>query len=192
LACTTRTIELVNTGKFGVRLRGKKRITIAQAMQDLRDKTVDLVKTKGCSVAEPFRAVAMTKWQERNPGKSAEEAGHLIKVIDLPDLGPTKRVLLRTLPEGEYDVTAKTNVAAERRERFASKDLAVREGQVDGMYHYLQKATGDVSNLGGKCNTLELGRCAAAEAGSSTPGGHWQRARHHRPGWQCRVVDVRL
>lgn len=155
LACVGKTIELVNNGKFKIRARGRKRLGIGQIMSDLRTKTVDLLKSHGTRVKEPFRAVELTHWEEKNPGMNAVDAGHLVKTLELPGKGLTKCVLLRTLPDGEYNVEVETHLAAQVKERFCVSDHAVRQDQEQSTFQYLGKATASAAHHEGKYKSIE-------------------------------------
>ena len=151
-----------------MRARGRKKISIGHIMQELRQQVVQVVKAEGTKAKEPFRAIRLDKWQRDNPGKNAEECGHLVKWVELPNIGRHKCVMLRTLPEDEYEVEVETSVAAQVTERFLNTGMAIRAGQVEENFNYLKKQTADVANHGGKYKTLDTEKPTGGALASAT------------------------
>lgn len=94
----------------------------------LEPSITQLVERSGVKVKNPFKAITLVKWLERHPGQDPKEAGFLVK--DLMIEGEKVRcVLVRVLPEGEYDVDIESTVESLIKETLDDGENTLRGKQ---------------------------------------------------------------
>ena len=145
LASQQELIRLVNTGKVTMRTRGRKRKHLIKMMQELQKKTVDAYVREGQVAKEKYRAVMLTTWKERNPGRDPRADGHLLKQIRIPGKGLCECILFRRLPVGEYDLELEAAAGTLLSERHDDGERTIREGQQMSKFNELaSQITGGV------------------------------------------------
>jgi hypothetical protein len=70
-------ITLTNKRQIKIRMRGYKKANLMKSIQDLRKKTVEVIKQSGMSVKEKFWAITLVKWMERNNQQDPKALGHV-------------------------------------------------------------------------------------------------------------------
>ena len=83
-ACLNRLNELTNSGKIRFRLKGHKRARLSEQLAELRQKTVEIVKSSGINVKEKFKAIVLTRWLDKHVGQDPRAQGHVSNAPNHP------------------------------------------------------------------------------------------------------------
>ena len=168
-ACAKEFIWKVNHGSIAMRVRGQKKTTVIEGFRDTRRKVVELVKTTGTNVSEKFRAVSLVKWQEKHGKRDPRDDGHVVKFIEIPSQGRVECVLVRSLPEGEWDVELNLSLAAIFREDVDDGSSRLRANQEEAKHASLADQVGSAFSHNG-AQPKYLQAALPACTGAAQPG----------------------
>ena len=137
VACGKRMIELFNTGKVKERVRGGIKNDVCGIMTQVRETTVEIVKRTGVHIKDRFRAVTLQRWKSKYPNSDPRAEGMLMKELDVHG----KRqmcILVRRLPQGEFDVEVEETLETVLRETHDNGQLQLRHDQQKDKYDVLR------------------------------------------------------
>ena len=124
-----------------------------------------------------FRAVALSKWLKKY-NRDPRLDGHVVKEIEVPGEGMVECVMLRSLPEGEWDVKAKCSLASLMREQVDSGSAQLRKNQEETKHAALSEKLGQAFVVDGlkpkSIASLETAAAAAPHAEGPGAGGGQQ------------------
>lgn len=146
--CGVKMIELLSKGKVKIRVRGSMKDQITELMEQVRQRTVEVIKKTGVHVKSRFRAVSLARWQKKYPNSDPKAEGLLVKELSVEG----KRmmcVLVRQLPAGEYDLEIDESLETLMRETYDSGEVTVRERQQQDKFEALRSAQ-EAQALGGR------------------------------------------
>ena len=108
-------------------------------MGEIREQTVKIIKKTGVHTKEKFRAVTMARWNKKCPSSDPRAEGMLVKELEIKG---KKRmcVLVRHLPDGEYDVEVGESLETLLRETYDNGKLSLHAGQQAGKFRHLRRA----------------------------------------------------
>ena len=173
LACLKELVRLINEGEvtLNMKLRAGTKNKIQQVFSDARKQVVKIIRESSVKVKLPYRARLLSKWEEANPGKDAEQEGHQVRWIPTPDQGLVKCVMLRTLGEGDWDVDVAHDLIAQHEEHVDDGTATIREGQqADAFERIVQESISGFNAAGARM--LPEARPAASPAPGAVPEGH--------------------
>lgn len=117
-----------------------------------------------------FRAIALSKWLKKNNNRDPRLDGHIVKEIEVPGEGLVSCVLLRSLPDDEWDVKLKCSLASLLREQVDSGSAQLRHNQEEIKHAALAQKMGQAFVVDGqKPKTMEALE-AAGVAGAAAAG----------------------
>eukprot|EP00969_Alexandrium_andersonii_P253407 11199817-Alexandrium_andersonii.AAC.1 len=160
-------IHLINTKKVNMRLRGKTRGKVMQQMAAAREKVVELVKENKLKVKEKFKAMALSRWRELNPGKDPKTEGYSVQVCEVPGQGAVQCVLMRKAPPLEWDVELELSLGAVIRETHDDGRGRLREGQEASKFAGLSAAIVGSVDVSADSKTYDDLRGKAGKAASA-------------------------
>ena len=125
-------------------------------------------------------------WKERNQGKDPKAEGHLVQRLPVPGKGMQEMVILRKLPEGEYDMDLNVDTGIAMTQHMDDGTRTLRAGQQQATFESMaQGITGNIVGKGAKVlpqnpepfaseevgtHAEADGEAAAAEANSESEG----------------------
>ena len=102
-ACQQELLSHINRGKIKLRLKGAKKDSFTMKLADERRKVVQIIQSTGQRAWEEFKAITMDRWSKRFPNQDPVKCGMAVKKVNVHGT-PTMCVLIRKLPEGEFDL----------------------------------------------------------------------------------------
>ena len=121
------------------------------------------LKVKGVST---YKALSVDRYKETHKGKHPHENGVTTTFQSLDGI-VQEVVLVRQLPQGEWEVKVEDSTEIAKREEIANSDTAIREGQLDDR---LAQVTSTMTGTIGKAAICEAELDEKSEAGSPEPG----------------------
>ena len=114
-------------GTIREKVRGQVNNCLLVDMKLARKKTVELIHSEGLRVRDRFKAILLSKWADKHPDNpDPRAAGFQVKKVKLQ--GKIQDVvLMRIMPEGEYDLEFESSMQAVMREEHDSGECDVRE-----------------------------------------------------------------
>ena len=159
-------IRLINDGKVPLKARGDKRKTLTDKLLEARSAQVSFTRSLEVKGVSTYKALSVDRYKETHKGKHPHENG-LTTTFQSLDGIVQEVVLVRQLPQGEWEVKVEDSTEIAKREELANSDTAIREGQLDDR---LAQVTSTMTGTIGKAAICEAELDEKSEAGSSEPG----------------------
>jgi hypothetical protein len=151
LTCLDIVIEKKNKGELTMKIRGKVKDGIVTALIVVRKSVVELIHKNGIRIREKFKAVTLERWALLYPNDTDPKAAGFQTKKVMYRGALTDVVLIRVLPEGEFDLEFESEVAAEHREEHDNSDDHVWAlGVVFGACSFQVRSSLDTSLCAGR------------------------------------------
>ena len=149
-------IHAFNTRRLKKRIRGNLRSIVNGELSKIRAKIVETIKRTGLRTIEKFRAVALTRWKQKFPGRDPVADGFLVKTLPIQNK-KVECVLVRKLPDLEWDLELDTSIDVLMRETTDDGSLNLRERQQDDLFAGESKGIAAIGQGStGRCWSLTL------------------------------------
>ena len=129
--------KINSVGIYQLKVRGEKKSSLQQSMTQARSTVVSVSKTQSTSLESKFKAMSVPRFKEVY-GKTPQQAG-VETTKKVCDGKLTEIVLIRNLPDGEWDMTIKEESAAQQKELIDNGNMVIRESQQDQIFKSLGK-----------------------------------------------------
>lgn len=138
-------IKAFNSGRLKKKIRGNVRTVVNGELSKIRTRVVETIKRTGMRTIEKFRAVALTKWKKKFPGRDPVEDGFLVRVLPIKN-EKVECVLIRKLPDMEWDLELDTSLDVLMKETMDDGSLSLRESQQDNVFESHAKGLQGISS----------------------------------------------
>jgi hypothetical protein len=123
-------IRLINDGKVPLKARGDKKKALTEKLQEARRVQVTFTRSLKVKGVSAYKALSVDRYKETHQGKHPHDNG-LTTVFHSLDGTMQEVVLVRQLPQGEWELHVEDATEIAKTEELANSETAIRESQLD-------------------------------------------------------------